>query len=329
MNFFRFLFCLPNSVEQSAKKEDYDIVLNDYVRAKNLFGKTEISVFKKVLHEVDLRIVEIRKQLYEKLKCMPQNVDQQRKFIKSLINLETQQAHLQLLDRNKIPDPAWEAIESRAHYLEATLKQTFDQYSTKDMSSDRGKNSKDINQPPNRVLFCEEISEIAANQLPDLWRLGQAYFTGELRAFNDIKPGNFKRIILTSIEHFCNYLRVALLPTMKNLNTISGISWPNNQQNLNQFHIWLPHCLRYVRISYATLIRLDLPNEALDVIQKLIDDIRLYCLSTIFKKSIEKVKALVDRESWEMTVIDFPGATNMVYAATLIKSCKKQEVLIC
>lgn len=40
----RFLFCLPNSVERSARKEDYDIVVNDYARAKNLFGKTEVPV---------------------------------------------------------------------------------------------------------------------------------------------------------------------------------------------------------------------------------------------------------------------------------------------
>lgn len=40
----RFLFCLPNSVERSANREEYDIVVNDYARAKNLFGKTEVPV---------------------------------------------------------------------------------------------------------------------------------------------------------------------------------------------------------------------------------------------------------------------------------------------
>lgn len=41
---FRFLFCLPKSVEQSANRKEYDIVINDYARAKNLFGKTEVPV---------------------------------------------------------------------------------------------------------------------------------------------------------------------------------------------------------------------------------------------------------------------------------------------
>lgn len=31
-------------MERSAKKEEYDIVVNDYARAKNLFGKTEVPV---------------------------------------------------------------------------------------------------------------------------------------------------------------------------------------------------------------------------------------------------------------------------------------------
>lgn len=40
----KFLFCLPNSVVRSAKKEEYDIVINDYARAQNLFGKTDVPV---------------------------------------------------------------------------------------------------------------------------------------------------------------------------------------------------------------------------------------------------------------------------------------------
>lgn len=44
MELFRFLFCLPKSVEQSASRKEYDIVINDYARAKNLFGKTDVPV---------------------------------------------------------------------------------------------------------------------------------------------------------------------------------------------------------------------------------------------------------------------------------------------
>lgn len=301
-------------MEQHATKEEYDIVLNDYIRAKNLFGKTETPIFKKVLGEVDQRIVAIRRELVVKLKNMPQSVDTQKKFVKALINLETQQQSLQLVNNFEVADPAWDAIEARSHYLEDTLKNTFEQFATKDEkgpTNGGGKTTRDHRDaPPNRVLFCEEITEIASNQLPDLWRLGQAYFTGELRGIHEPKPGNFKRIILNAIENFCNYLRSALLPPPKISTT--GIVWPvQSQSSFVQFLTWIPHCLRYVRITYASLIRLDLPNEVLDIILKLIDEIRLYCLSTIFKKCLEKVKRLGDSETWDMTVPDFAGATQL------------------
>jgi exocyst complex component 2 len=33
---------------------------------------------------------------------------------------------------------------------------------------------------PQRVLFVEELTEIVSNRFPDLWKLGQAYFSGEM-----------------------------------------------------------------------------------------------------------------------------------------------------
>lgn len=33
---------------------------------------------------------------------------------------------------------------------------------------------------PQRVLFVEELSELLTEGLPDLWKLGQAYFNGAL-----------------------------------------------------------------------------------------------------------------------------------------------------
>ncbi|GAB0097923.1 Exocyst complex component 2 [Sergentomyia squamirostris] len=301
----KFLFCLPNSVVRSAEKEDYDIVINDYARAKKLFGKSDIPIFRKVIEEVDERIVDVRKCLHEKIIKMPQSVEQQKKFVKALVNLESQQVGTSVAGKLKIEDPAWDAIEARARYLEETFKQSFEQHKA-------NPKPRDTNAPPNRVTFCEEITEIAACQVPDLWRLGQAYFTGELRGIYEPKPGNFKRIILTAIEQMCFYLRAALLPSSSGLKSTSsgGLTWPfTSQSSLNQFLQWLPNCLRFVRICYASLIRLDLPSEVLDIVQKLIDEIRLHCLATILKKAIDKTSQLNKKETWTMDVADFPGAT--------------------
>lgn len=213
-----------------------------------------------------------------------------------------------------IEDPAWDAIATRAKYLDETFVAIFEQHTAKENQPASGK-ARDPNGTPVRVMFCEEISDIAASQLSDLWRLGQAYFNGELRGINEPKPGNFKRIVLTSIEQFCAYLRAAILSVsgQRSYATVtSNVAWPATSNSANlQFVSWLPQCLRYIRISYATLIRLDLPNEALQIIQKLIDQIRLFCLSTIFKKTVERVKKLDEKETWKIDVPDFAGATQL------------------
>lgn len=307
----KFLFSLPNSVDRRAAAGDYDILVSDYSRAKNLFGKTEVPIFRRVLDEVDERVLKIRKELHEKVVKMPQSVEQQKKCIKALTNLEQQQSGNMCNSRLKEGDPAWDAIDARAKYLETTFKLTFEQYTTKESGQEKCKN-RDSNQPPNRVIFCEEICDIAASQLPDLWRLGQLYFTGELRGQNDPKPGDFKRMILTAIEKFCTYLRVAILiaSDLRSLRQTTGVSWPiGSASATHQFLPWIQQCLRFIRITYATLIRLDLPNNALDIVQKLINDVRLFCFSIIFKRSNERVKKLGLKESWITGVDEFPGAT--------------------
>lgn len=309
LNRYKFLFCLPKNIEKNASKNEFDIIVNDYARAKNLYGKSEVSLIQKVLSEVDEIILEIRRKLHKKIKEMPQGVEIQKKFVKSLINLEIQQVGTVQAEKLKITDPAWDAIEARARYIEETFKRTYEEFQEREIHlKDTAK--RDANSPPVRVLFCEEITEIAAGQFPDLWRLGQAYFTGELRGISEPKPGNFKQIILNAIDRFCWYVRAAILPQNQKFQAVSMWQFSSSSQ-MQQFITWLPTCLRYLRISYASLIRLDLPGEALDIVLKLIDELRLFCLTTILKKAIDKVKKLQEIENWELTVLEFPGATSL------------------
>jgi exocyst complex component 2 len=130
------------------------------------------------LEEVDEKILLIRGELQKKIKEMPQDVEQQKKLVKSLINLEFQQSGSLQSERLK--------IEYRASYLEETFKTTFDSFLAKELQ--QGGESRDTSLPPVCVLFCEELTKIATGQFPDLWRLEQAYFTGELRGINEPKP---------------------------------------------------------------------------------------------------------------------------------------------
>lgn len=241
---------------------------------------------------------------------MPQSIEQQKKLVKALTNLELQQNGLPIAKQISSIDSAWDAIDARAKYLDETMKSIYDLYVKKEThpapaSISSAQKTRDPNEPPSRVLFCEEICEIASSNLTDCWRLGQLYFSGELRGLNEPKPGNFKRIIITSIEALCLYLRTAIFSAAGQRITLSSgsniISWPAlTSSSIYQFTPWLPQCLRYIRIAYATLIRVDLPSEVLDIILKLINQIRLLCLNTLFSRTIEKVKQLDGRETWNM-----------------------------
>lgn len=310
LNRYKFLFCLPRSIENNANNNEFDIIVNDYARVKNLYGKMDIPLIKRVLSEIDEIILEVRKKLHKKIQEMPQAVEQQKKFVKCLINLEIQQVGTVQYERLKISDPAWDALFCRAKYIEETFKRTYEEFQEKENQLRESSAKRDPNSPPVRVMFCEEITEIAAGQFPDLWRLGQSYFTGELRGINEPKPGNFKQIILNVIEKFCCYIRSAILPQQYQ-KFMSVPPWPFSSSQHALISTWLPTCLRYLRISYSSLIRLDLPNEVLDVVLKLIDELRLFCLTTILKKSIEKVKRLNEKEDWNMKVEEFPGATSL------------------
>lgn len=98
MQRYKFLFCMPINIERNIKRGNYDLVINDYARVKNLFKNTEVEVFKKVLEEIDDRINNFKILLREKLEEMPFSLEEHKKIIRNLVNLEVE------------GDPAWDVI---------------------------------------------------------------------------------------------------------------------------------------------------------------------------------------------------------------------------
>lgn len=72
---------------------------------------------------------------------------------------------------------------------------------------------------------------------------------------------------------------------------------------------FLPDCLRYVRATYAILIKLDLPSDALDIISNFILDLRIYSMSILFEQTSEQIKQLHKQETWKL---EFKGAQHGV-----------------
>ncbi|XP_046625884.1 exocyst complex component 2 isoform X1 [Neodiprion virginianus] len=295
MQRYRFLFCMPVNIEKNIKGGNYELVINDYARVKNLFGNTELEVFKKVLNEIEVRIGKLRTVLRKKLEEMPVTLDEQKKIIRNLVNLAAE------------GDPAWDAIASHAHYLEKSVTACINEYlesenaggddSSKTPKSNgltptsvkqlRMQQNEENNVPP-QVLCVEAICDVVTEQLPDLWRLGQSYFTGQLHVTVDIeKQIPFKSLVLSSMQHAVDAMKTAC--------------------GTNLDASWLLHNLRCIRQTYASLIHLDLPSEALDIFGKYLFDLRLQCLVALFKQTADKITALHRKETWKIEYLNEHG----------------------
>ncbi|ELK38076.1 Exocyst complex component 2 [Myotis davidii] len=102
---FKFLFNLPLNIERNIQKGDYDVVINDYEKAKSLFGKTEVQVFKKYYAEVETRIEALRELLLDKLLETPSTLHDQKRYIRYLSDLHAP------------GDPAWQCIGAQHRWI--------------------------------------------------------------------------------------------------------------------------------------------------------------------------------------------------------------------
>ncbi|XP_032690987.1 exocyst complex component 2 [Odontomachus brunneus] len=292
MQRYKFLFCMPINIERNIKRGNYDLVINDYARVKNLFKNTEVEVFRKVLKEIDDRISNFKVLLRNKLEEMPFSLEERKKIIRNLVNLDVE------------GDPAWDAIVSHANYLEKSIvsavHEHLDTHSAKINSDDTNKSSKststnikhlqknNCNSSPSQILCVEAVCDIVVEQLPDLWRLGQSYFTGQLHVAVDVeKQSHFKNLVLSSMQH--------AMEAMKNICS-HDVEAP-----------WLLHILRCVRQMYASLIHLDLPSDALDIFGSFILDLRIQCLVALFKQGADDITALSRKEIWQIEYLNEDG----------------------
>lgn len=124
-------------------------------------------------------------------------------------------------------------------------------------------------------------------------------------------------MILATIELFCRTIRCALLP--QTLDRHENV-W-NNQTAPNLCN-WLAHCLRDVRGTYSSIMRLDLPSEVLDIIKNLIQDLKLHCMIGLLKQAVDFVKTFSQKETWK---IEFDsqhgGITELVHKISFLLFC--------
>uniref|UniRef100_A0A674P7K9 Exocyst complex component 2 n=1 Tax=Takifugu rubripes TaxID=31033 RepID=A0A674P7K9_TAKRU len=330
---FKFLFNLPLNIERNIQKGDYDVVINDYEKAKSLFGNTEVPVFKKVYAEVETRIQALRHLLLEKLLQTPSTLHDQKRYIRYLSDLHAP------------GDPAWQCIYAQHKWILQLMQDCRDEFIT----GQRGDKTQSLTpsfahslmregerkrestpavshntwryETPQQVQFVEKLSDVVIGQLPNFWKLWISYVNGSLFSETGEKSGqvekskknarqrqnDFKKMIEEMTHRLVKLVRGALLPTTlpKSEQNLYG-GW-DNKTDLSG--VWLTQIMHTIRLAcHEALSTLEIPNDLLQVIQDLLLDLRVHCLMVTLVHTTEDVKRLAEKEDW---VVDNEGITSL------------------
>uniref|UniRef100_A0A8C8DPZ5 Exocyst complex component 2 n=1 Tax=Oryzias sinensis TaxID=183150 RepID=A0A8C8DPZ5_9TELE len=295
---FKFLFNLPLNIERNIQKGDYDVVINDYEKAKSLFGNTEVPVFKKVYAEVETRIGALRSLLLEKLLQTPSTLHDQKRYIRYLSDLHAP------------GDPAWQCIYAQHKWILQLMQDCRDEF----LSGQRGEWIRNFHADPSPIRFLKvpvhfhrawrfetpqlvqfvgKLSDVVIGQLPNFWKLWISYVNGSLFSETGEKSGqvekskknarqrqnDFKKMIEELTNRLVRLIRGALLPTTlppAELNLYGG--WEGKTELTG---VWLTQIIHTVRLgcrNYISLSALEIPNDLLQVISDLLLDLRVHCL---------------------------------------------------
>lgn len=316
LNRFKFLFHLPASIRAHLAREDYDRVTEEYERARALYGSSEEPLFQTYLAEAEAGVQLMKETLTQKLREGDLTVEQQKKLIGSLTQLDTVDG-----------DPAWECVQTRYRVTYELMESCKTSHSNLDgtsavrpsvqvssaasSASPAGKiramftPPEDPDRVPQNILFVEDLTERVSAQFPELWKLGQAYFKGELHVEPDVgKQPVFREMVLSSVSFFCNLVRAAALPAAPLPNRSDYGIW----REAGRSDQWLPHCLRQVRASYSVFIGLDLPGQVLDIVKSLTTELRLSSLNNILTSVVEEIYLLHEKEDWVQDISDEYGS---------------------
>uniref|UniRef100_A0A672YYL4 Exocyst complex component 2 n=1 Tax=Sphaeramia orbicularis TaxID=375764 RepID=A0A672YYL4_9TELE len=292
---FKFLFNLPLNIERNIQKGDYDVVINDYEKAKSLFGNTEVPVFKKVYAEVETRIGALRSLLLEKLLQTPSTLHDQKRYIRYLSDLHAP------------GDPAWQCIYAQHKWILQLMQNCRDEF----ISGQRGDEHTQVHalllitnmfysmcisvaawrfETPQQVQFVEKLSDVVIGQLPNFWKLWISYVNGSLFSETGEKSGqvekskknarqrqnDFKKMIEELTSRLVKLIRGALLSATLPQNELSLYGgWENKTELTGP---WLTQIIHTVRGCHDALSALEIPNDLLQVIQDLLLDLRVHCL---------------------------------------------------
>ncbi|XP_045761389.1 exocyst complex component 2 [Maniola jurtina] len=292
----KFLFQLPATIDKNIRKKEYDLVVNDYSRVKNLFGNTDVKLFQKILDEIDKKIEDLKENLHTRMKTMPVNVQEQTKYIRLLNSL------------NWEGDAAWIAITTRKEYLMSLMNKVKDYFKQKEDQESGEKGRRKAKEPESegswsavRSAWCAAACGALAAELHALWPLARRYFAGELagQPSDPQRNADLKEMIIAAVQLFSEHMRACLL---------SGGAPPTAEVLRSR----LLANLRSLREAYESLLKLDLPSQPLSIVEKVIFDYRVHGMTVFMQRAHKRVKGLADKETWKIQEFtDYGAITNL------------------
>uniref|UniRef100_A0A8C4NL09 Exocyst complex component 2 n=1 Tax=Dicentrarchus labrax TaxID=13489 RepID=A0A8C4NL09_DICLA len=348
---FKFLFNLPLNIERNIQKGDYDVVINDYEKAKSLFGNTEVPVFKKVYAEVETRISALRSLLLEKLLQTPSTLHDQKRYIRYLSDLHAS------------GDPAWLCIYAQHKWILQLMQDCRDEFisvgvgaldpegDTRPSALGRLGHTASLkrggslrtprpstwrSETPQQVQFVEKLSDVVIGQLPNFWKLWISYVNGSLFSETGEKSGqvekskknarqrqnDFKKMIEEVTHRLVKLVRGALLPTTLPQSDLSLYGGWENKTELTG--AWLTQIMG----CHDALSALEIPNDLLQVIQDLLLELRVHCLMVTLLHTIEGEGGSCEQEQYLSTLF-MEALTHLVLVYLTVKPVVVSARLSC
>uniref|UniRef100_A0A8C7STM6 Exocyst complex component 2 n=1 Tax=Oncorhynchus mykiss TaxID=8022 RepID=A0A8C7STM6_ONCMY len=358
---FKFLFNLPLNIERNIQKGDYDVVINDYEKAKSLFSNTEVSVFKKVYAEVETRIGALKILLLDKLLETPSTLHDQKRYIRYLSDLHAS------------GDPAWQCISAQHKWILGLMqncKEEFINYQRGELNThtlglgaialdlegdprpsafSRIRDTAPLNkggilhtprhstwhyETPQQVQFVEKLSDVVIGQLPNFWKLWISYVNGSLFSETGEKSGQVEKSKKNARQRQNDFKKMIEEVTHRLVKLVRGALLPSTLTELelrlyggweNKTELtgpWLTQVIHIVRIIFEALVALEIPNDLLQVIQDLLLELRHHCLLVTLHHTAEDVKRVAEKEDW---VVDNEGITSLVFINCLEQLSTKTD----
>ncbi|CAH8874221.1 unnamed protein product [Trichobilharzia szidati] len=326
MQRYQFLFNLPHAIRTNISKGDYNLVLNDYLRAKSLFSNSDAEVLRRIYGDVETVVANFSIMLRNQLTSMPIDSDDARHKISYLTQLEVDY------------DPGWLCLTCFKDWLIDQLR-NYQRLSSQGIGDGNSANSgshlignllsidnrSSVMNPESSILFAEEfygvprmvgmvksVCRLLTTHVTQFWRLGAAYTSGQLNYSNQA-PGNTKvydklgqsstndpkaawiQINLELVHAISNHMRDSVL---------EAFSSTTNETALTDY---LLECIREYRQCCSSLPLTEMPSDIIDIFAKLAYDLRKLAVRGIFLRAQLTIETLQIKERWDVDISDADG----------------------